>query len=205
MKRCARPPASLAHQLHDARTPAYPRAGAAHSRCHIRESPAPRSSTNFTLTVGGRVRTYPCSSGASSPNASNLSAHMGTSATMVSMGSAESQRWEVASVLRGTVFGRPFGPDQIVDETLAQSLVRRRDATFEARTLCSPSSAPILANAGETELRKHPVAVWLENALLHSRSETGGWPGECPWGSISRRGISRRTQARLEDRCQMFS
>ena len=46
---------------------------------------------------------------------------IGTSATMVSVGSAESQRSEVARVA-STVFGRSFEPDQIVNETLAPSL-----------------------------------------------------------------------------------
>ena len=46
---------------------------------------------------------------------------IGTSATMVSVGSAESQRSDVARVA-STVFGRPFESNQIVDETLARSL-----------------------------------------------------------------------------------
>ena len=54
---------------------------------------------------------------------------IGTSATMVSVGSASSQRSEVARVA-STVFGRPFGPDQIVDETLAPSLDGTGDAAF---------------------------------------------------------------------------
>ena len=88
---------------------------------------------------------------------------IGTSATMVSVGSAESQRSEVARVAR-TVFGRPFGPDQIVDETLARSL----DATGtqpSKQELHAAITAPIDADAGETELRKHPVAIWLENRI----------------------------------------
>ena len=88
---------------------------------------------------------------------------IGTSATMVSVGSAESQRSEVARVA-STVFGRPFGPDQIVDETLARSL----DATGtqpSEQEIHSAIAAPIDADAGETELRKHPVAIWLENRI----------------------------------------
>ena len=46
---------------------------------------------------------------------------IGTSATMVSVGSAESQRSEVARVA-STVFGRSFQPDQVINETLAPSL-----------------------------------------------------------------------------------
>ena len=85
----------------------------------------------------------------------------GTSATMVSVGSAESQRAEVARVA-STVFGRSFEPDQIVNETLAPSL----DATQPSKQELNASiSAPIDADAAETELRKHPVAVWLENRI----------------------------------------
>ncbi|MEW6290969.1 MAG: DEAD/DEAH box helicase [Thermodesulfobacteriota bacterium] len=43
---------------------------------------------------------------------------IGTSATMVSVGSAESQRKQVAEVAT-TLFGRPFKPEQVINETLA--------------------------------------------------------------------------------------
>ena len=56
---------------------------------------------------------------------------IGTSATMVSVGSAESQRSEVARVA-STVFGRPFGPDQIVDEDVGTVARRHRDTAFRA-------------------------------------------------------------------------
>ena len=88
---------------------------------------------------------------------------IGTSATMVSVGSAESQRWEVARVA-SKVFGRSFQPDQIVDETLAQSLddIGTQPSKQE---LHAAITARIEADAGETELRKHPVATWLENRI----------------------------------------
>lgn len=88
---------------------------------------------------------------------------IGTSATMVSVGSAESQRSEVARVA-STVFGRSFEPDQIVDETLARSL-----AIAGARPSKHELHAAIITGidpaADETELRKHPVAVWLEDRI----------------------------------------
>src|SRR6266446_3066622 len=46
---------------------------------------------------------------------------IGTSATMVSVGSLASQREQVAQVAT-TLFGRPFMPEQVVHETLARSL-----------------------------------------------------------------------------------
>ena len=88
---------------------------------------------------------------------------IGTSATMVSVGSAESQRREVARVA-SKVFGRPFNPHQIVDETLAQSLAANGTPPSK-QDLHAAITAPIDAEADETELRKHPVAVWLENRI----------------------------------------
>ena len=88
---------------------------------------------------------------------------IGTSATMVSVGSTASQRSEVARVA-STVFGRPFTPDQIVDETLATSL----DGTGtqpSGQELAAAIAAGTDADAGEAELRQHPVAIWLENRV----------------------------------------
>lgn len=95
---------------------------------------------------------------------------IGTSATMVSVGSAESQREEVARVA-STVFGRRFEPDQIVDETLAQSLDAAGTQPSK-QELHAAVMAQIDANAGETELRMHPVAGWLENRI--ALEERGG-------------------------------
>ena len=88
---------------------------------------------------------------------------IGTSATMVSVGSKEAQRSEVARVA-STVFGRPFKPDQIVDETLEQSLAvaGARPSKHELHAAITTGIDPA---ADETELRKHPVAVWLENRI----------------------------------------
>ena len=88
---------------------------------------------------------------------------IGTSATMVSVGSAESQRSEVARVA-STVFGRSFQPDQVINETLAPSLdaAGRQPSKQE---LHAAITAGIDANASEIQLCRHPVAVWLENRI----------------------------------------
>ena len=88
---------------------------------------------------------------------------IGTSATMVSVGSAESQRSEVARVA-STVFGRSFKADQIVNETLAPSL---DDAGIQLsrQELNSAITAPIDTYADDIKLCKHPVAVWLESRV----------------------------------------
>ena len=88
---------------------------------------------------------------------------IGTSATMVSIGSAESHIKAVEDVA-STVFGRPFGPRQIIDETLSRSLgVAGIEPTKEE--LHAAVAAEIDTGAGATELCKHPVAVWLENRI----------------------------------------
>ena len=88
---------------------------------------------------------------------------IGTSATMVSVGSTESKRKEVARVA-STVFGRPFEPNQIVDETLTRSL-SPAGTQISKQDLYPAIANRIDPNADETELRKHPVAVWLENRI----------------------------------------
>lgn len=94
---------------------------------------------------------------------------IGTSATMVSVGSAETQRSEVARV-GSTVFGRPFESEQIVDETLARSLAANEFLPSK-QELHAAITAEIDTAAGEAELRKHPVAVWLENRIALKEGE----------------------------------
>ncbi len=86
---------------------------------------------------------------------------IGTSATMVSVGSAQSQREEVARVA-STVFGRTFKPSQIVDETLAPSLAAP-GTQVSKQELHAAIKAGVDAEACESNLRTHPVAVWLES------------------------------------------
>ena len=107
---------------------------------------------------------------------------IGTSATMVSVGSAESQRSEVARV-GSTVFGRPFGSEQIVDETLARSLAATGSLPSK-QELHAAITAEIDTAAGEAELRKHAVAVWLENRIALKEGEGR---------------LARRTPMRLAD------
>lgn len=88
---------------------------------------------------------------------------VGTSATMVSVGSAVSQREEVARVA-STVFGRTFKPEQIVDETLAASLADPGTQISKPK-LHAAVKAVIDTEASESELRNHPVAIWLESRI----------------------------------------
>ena len=89
---------------------------------------------------------------------------IGTSATMVSVGNAESQRSDVARVA-STIFGRPFEPSQIVEETLTRSLAAAKTQPSVQELSAAIAAGRINAAAGESELREHPVAVWLENRI----------------------------------------
>ena len=88
---------------------------------------------------------------------------IGTSATMVSEGSTVSQREEVARVA-GIIFGQAFKPEQIIDETLSPSL-NVGGKLPSGQALSAAISAPIDIQSDESELRAHPLAVWLENRI----------------------------------------
>ena len=82
---------------------------------------------------------------------------IGTSATMVSVGSLASQREQVAQVAT-TVFGRQFRPNQVVNETLTRSLAF--SGTLPNRqSLAQGITAGIDTNSDEASLRSHPVFV----------------------------------------------
>ncbi len=86
---------------------------------------------------------------------------IGTSATMVSVGSPASQREQVAKVAT-TLFGKPFTPEQVINETLARSV------SFSGRLpsgaeLAAAIKAGINAEDDIERLKANPVAVWIEN------------------------------------------
>ena len=86
---------------------------------------------------------------------------IGTSATMVSLGSDEEQKAEVAKVA-AAIFGRRFEPSQIIGEALARSLEAREPTKDELHAAVANG---IDLQAGEAELRRHPLAVWLEASV----------------------------------------
>ena len=86
---------------------------------------------------------------------------IGTSATMVSVGSAHSQREEVAEVA-SRMFGRQLESEQVVDETLAHSLdAGQTNPSGEELRKAIENGVDITGD--EDALREHPVAIWLEN------------------------------------------
>jgi hypothetical protein len=94
---------------------------------------------------------------------------IGTSATMVSVGSLASQRDQVAQVAT-KVFGRPFRPDQVVNETLTRSL-ESSDALPTRSALAAAIGAGIDSQHDVAQLRVHPVAVWLESCVALEERE----------------------------------
>lgn len=93
---------------------------------------------------------------------------IGTSATMVSVGSISAQRSEVAKVA-SKLFGKPFVSDQVVNETLDRSLAYT-GTTPSTAALAAAIAAGVDVGEDPEKLKAHPVAVWLENEVaLDSR------------------------------------
>jgi len=86
---------------------------------------------------------------------------IGTSATMVSIGTLEDQRTEVASTAE-KLFGRPFAPEQVINEKLDRSLSFHGELPSGIE-LSSAVKAGISLDDDSELLKAHPVAVWLEN------------------------------------------
>jgi hypothetical protein len=88
---------------------------------------------------------------------------------MVSVGSLAEQRAEVAKVAT-TLFGKPFAPDQVINETLARSL-DYKGLLPSSDALAQAIDAGVNQNADADSLKLHPVAVWLENAVALEERE----------------------------------
>jgi superfamily II DNA or RNA helicase len=88
---------------------------------------------------------------------------IGTSATMVSGGTLAEQRAEVANVAT-KIFGKPFTPEQVVNEKLWRSL--SEDNTLPTQTeLATAIATPVNPEDSIDRLKTHPVAIWLENQV----------------------------------------
>jgi hypothetical protein len=88
---------------------------------------------------------------------------IGTSATMVSVGSLSAQREQVAQVAT-TLFGRPFTPAQVIHETLTRSLSCANVMPTGAE-LATAMQRGINPEDDVDRLKTHPVAIWLENRV----------------------------------------
>ena len=88
---------------------------------------------------------------------------IGTSATMVSEGTISEQRQKVADVAR-ILFGKPFSPDQVINEYLARCFDYSNEIP-DQNTLMSALQAEIDPNADEESLRRSSFSIWLENKI----------------------------------------
>lgn len=89
---------------------------------------------------------------------------IGTSATMSSgEGTLSSQKQEVADIA-SLIFGSPFTTDQIIGETLQR--VTEYTGSIPSQAELSKSIRSKLNNLStEQQLKTHPLAIWLENAI----------------------------------------
>jgi len=94
---------------------------------------------------------------------------VGTSATMVSVGTRTEQRAEVVKVA-SKIFGKEFSADQIVSETLARSLNFSGQLPDKAQ-LAAAIDQGIDLNADEAILKSNAVAIWLENSIALDNAE----------------------------------
>ncbi|MFZ4434738.1 MAG: DEAD/DEAH box helicase, partial [Microthrixaceae bacterium] len=88
---------------------------------------------------------------------------IGTSATMVSVGSIASQREQVAKVAT-TMFGRTFRPEQVIPEKLTRSLDPSGTIPSQ-KSLAEAIRAGIDTAGSNVQLKSNPVAVWVENCI----------------------------------------
>jgi len=101
--------------------------------------------------------------------AANDLVHIGTSATMIARPQAGAQeRRQAVADFATRFFGHPFGPEQIIEETLAPFTEGGPPSTEElqaALAAAPPSDLP--------GLRRHPVMRWLEYELGLEREADG--------------------------------
>ncbi|MEZ4942141.1 MAG: DEAD/DEAH box helicase, partial [Saprospiraceae bacterium] len=96
---------------------------------------------------------------------------MGTSATLVSGDNLQEQKEEVAA-LATQIFGKPFQPEQVINESLKVQTVFSEPLP-DAAVLRQALNTPIDPGNPEENLRVHPLAVWLENRVVLERR--GDW------------------------------
>ena len=92
---------------------------------------------------------------------------IGTSATMVSVGTLAEQKQQVAKVAE-QLFGKPFSPGAIVQETL----VARFAGPPPTSALTAAVARGVNPDAPEADLLTHPTAAWLES-LIALREQDG--------------------------------
>lgn len=97
---------------------------------------------------------------------------IGTSATMVSKGSSQDKK-QIVAEFASKIFGEDFSSNQIISEELERSL--EPDGRLpSSKDLQGALQAGIDGFEDEDALRKHPTAIWLENAVALKVNEADG-------------------------------
>jgi len=91
---------------------------------------------------------------------------IGTSATMISVGTLAEQKQQVAKVAE-QLFGKPFKIEAVVQETLAAKF----PGAPKPDALKSAVAAPIKMDGLEAALLAHPTAAWLEDRIALAERE----------------------------------
>ncbi len=95
---------------------------------------------------------------------------IGTSATMVSGGTVQEQKEQVASIAT-TFFGSPFESSQIINEYLTPCFSATTGKPSQ-QELQKRLQADIEPDAVEEELKKHPLSVWLEQKIALEKTDS---------------------------------
>ena len=91
---------------------------------------------------------------------------IGTSATMISVGTLVEQKQQVAKVAE-QLFGKAFKPEAVIRETL----VAKFPGVPEAGALKAAINAPVKSDTSEATLLSHPTAAWLEARIALTERE----------------------------------
>lgn len=94
---------------------------------------------------------------------------IGTSATMISGGTIHEQKQSVA-VVASKLFGRKFGPEQIIQETLCPCF-HFHDKLPSSEELRLSIKNDIDLKADVDKLSVHPTVIWLENKIALKEKE----------------------------------
>lgn len=89
---------------------------------------------------------------------------IGTSATMASEGT-DGSRAQAVSKVASRLFGVPIGPDAIIDESLQRATDDTLTVADVRPLLARALAAPLPESLTDTELMRHPMAVWAELSI----------------------------------------
>lgn len=103
--------------------------------------------------------------------------HIGTSATMISRPEADAQeRRQTVAAFASRFFGHPFGPEHVIEETLAPLTEGGPPTVAELK-----SALDLPWPTNQADLRRHPLMRWLEYELGLEQSPDGSFRRRVPW------------------------